>query len=86
MTLPSDWWTTELEDEPCDGCGAKPSKHQGHGSFTCKACYDARWCPECKYSLTPGHVCPDAMTRAADELRMREFFASIDLEYPEDDG
>ena len=60
MTFPDDWWTTGMEDEPCDGCGAKPSKHQGHGSFTCKTCYDARWCPKCTYSLdtrSGPHVC-----------------------------
>lgn len=55
--MTDDFWTTNLEDEPCDGCGVRPSKHQGHGAFSCKACYDASWCPMCHYELRKNHVC-----------------------------
>jgi len=60
MTLPADWWTTSLEDEPCDGCDVKPSRHVGHGSFSCKECYEARWCPKCTFTIgdPAKHVCP----------------------------
>jgi len=61
MTLPNDWWITDLENEPCDGCGVKPSKHAGHGSFTCKDCYEGWWCPKCHYDCRhQPHVCPTA--------------------------
>lgn len=62
MTLPENWWATDLNDEPCDSCGVKPSKHEGHGSYTCQKCYESRWCPKCHYGmyqdLVDGvHVC-----------------------------
>jgi hypothetical protein len=51
-----------MEDEPCDSCGVKPSLHMGHGSFSCKACFDAWWCPKCHYDQRERggkkHVCP----------------------------
>lgn len=55
--FPKDWWTTDLDDEPCDGCGITPSKSRGHGAFICEKCYEALWCPECRYKLDPDHVC-----------------------------
>lgn len=59
MTLPEDWWDPKhLEQEPCDRCGVVPSRHRGHGSYTCKPCWDASFCPLCKYWLAPHHVCP----------------------------
>jgi hypothetical protein len=57
MALPDDWWTTNLHEDPCDGCGVSPSKHEGHGSFTCQKCFEARWCPSCNYPLRKDHVC-----------------------------
>ena len=68
--LPDDWWTTDLEDEPCDGCGTRPSKHAGHGSFTCQRCYEARWCPACHYEKHDG-ACPSAEERARREQESR---------------
>ena len=59
MSLPDNWWIDNMEDEPCDDCGVKPSKHAGHGSYTCEACYKARWCPKCNYDCRyQPHVCP----------------------------
>ncbi len=58
MTLPDEWWTTDMEDEPCSACGARPSKSMGHGRYTCKGCYEASWCPKCRFQLSPNHVCP----------------------------
>lgn len=73
MSFPDNWWTKDLEDEPCDGCGVKPSKHQGHGSFTCKSCYDGRWCPECTYALYSRdgsqHVCVSPEQRYIDQRK-----------------
>jgi hypothetical protein len=71
--LKNDFWTTDLEDEPCDGCGEKPSKHQGHGRFTCKTCYDAQWCPKCKYQLGEGHVCATP-EKAKRDARWHKYF------------
>lgn len=71
--MPSNW-ITDLEDESCDSCGIKPSRHQGHGSYTCKACWDAQWCPECRYPLNVNHVCPDQ-----EERRRREMFSSLSM-------
>lgn len=45
------------EDEPCGQCGKSPSVHQGHGSYICKPCFDAMWCPKCTYRLDKSHVC-----------------------------
>lgn len=64
VSFPPDWWTTDLEDEECDGCGVKPSKHMGHGAFTCQKCYEAGWCPKCSYALEKDHVCPSPEERA----------------------
>ena len=83
--LPDNWWTTDLDDEPCDGCGVKPSKHAGHGSYTCESCYEKRWCPKCHYGLQKDHVCVTPEQHAINEKQMREFFAEIDIEYPEDE-
>ena len=58
---------THDEDEPCDGCGKRPSVSMGHGSYSCEACFEARWCPECRYSLGADpskHVCPSPEVRA----------------------
>lgn len=86
MALPDDFWTRNLEDEPCDRCGARPSKHEGHGSFTCKACYDKRWCPKCKYMLKSRyrpseHVCPDEAERhrlANEEAELLEWLQRLE--------
>lgn len=75
MTLPADWWTTNLSDEPCDGCGVRPSKHAGHGSYTCQACHEARWCPSCTYLLSPDHVCPTGEELARREAETAELLA-----------
>jgi hypothetical protein len=74
MALPADWWTTNLEDEPCDDCGSKPSRHAGHGSFICKACNDARWCPKCTFALgdPTKHVCPSPEERERHERERHE--------------
>lgn len=55
------------EDEPCDGCGVRPSVSMGHGSYSCEACFEARWCPKCRYTLTKDHVCPSPEERAERE-------------------
>lgn len=78
--LPDDWWTTGLEDEPCDGCGKKPSKHAGHGNYTCETCFNAWWCPECHYRLTVGHVCPTSEEQAANEKWWNEQVVLLDLD------
>jgi len=80
MTFPADWWiTTDLEDEPCDSCGIKPSKHEGHGSFTCETCYNARWCPKCSYLLGLNHVCPSKEQQEADRKAYEEWKKGLDL-------
>ncbi len=89
MSFPDDWWTTGLEDEPCYGCGVTPSKHGGHGYYTCQTCYEARWCPTCKYELRSCHiqgvhVCPTPEERAEYEKQSREMFDAIGMPYPED--
>lgn len=45
------WAPEELEDEPCDKCGIKPSRHDGHGTYICKPCFDVMWCPKCNNKL-----------------------------------
>jgi len=83
MTLPDDFWTRHLHDEPCDGCGARPSKHLGHGSFTCKACHYKRWCPKCSYILGPNHVCPDEAERARlaeEDARVMAWLSSLEAQ------
>lgn len=82
MTLPADWWTTDLEDEPCDGCGVRPSKHAGHGSFTCESCYAKWWCPKCTYMLSANHVCRTPEQKAADERDYQAFLVEIGLVGP----
>lgn len=95
MSLPPDWWTTGLDNEPCDGCGVTPSKHEGHGKYTCKTCYEARWCPSCKYSLAhPAngrklfgvhqHECVTPEEHAKNQAELREFYASVGMEYPDE--
>lgn len=87
-TSDDEWWATGLEDEPCDGCGTRPSKHRGHGSYTCRACDGKRWCKLCGYDVRHGvggqHVCVTPEENARYEAETRDFFASIDIEYPED--
>lgn len=53
-----DSWA-HLEQEECDSCGVKPSRHMGHGRFICKKCYDDSWCPKCHHALgdPAKHVC-----------------------------
>jgi hypothetical protein len=80
MSLPDDWWTTGLEDEPCDGCGVRPSKHAGHGSFTCKDCYDARRCPKCQYGLGPNHVCVTPEQHAKNQEELRKSFIEMGMD------
>lgn len=67
-----------MEDEPCDGCGAKPSKSEGHGSYTCKACYDERWCPKCRYALHKDHVCTTVEKHRENHIRHAILFLDID--------
>jgi len=40
-TLDSIFKPENHEDEPCDGCGKRPSVSQGHGSFICRPCQEA---------------------------------------------
>lgn len=62
-----------MEDECCDGCGVKPARHMGHGSFSCKKCFDAQWCPNCTYQLhsyiqNGVHVCPTGNLTIDDKI------------------
>jgi hypothetical protein len=84
MTSFEDRWITNLEDEPCDGCGVKPSRHLGHGSYICKECYDKSWCPKCQFQLSDNHRCPTKKERKAYEKDIREWFAEIGLDYDEE--
>ena len=88
MTLPDRWWIDGMEDEPCDGCGVKPSKHEGHGSYTCQKCYDARWCPECHYDQRrQPHICPTPEQKAEYRRQMeqdREFYAELGIDIDEE--
>lgn len=77
MTFSADFWTTNLADEPCDGCGVSPSKHAGHGSFTCESCYAKWWCPKCKYALSDSHVCRTSEQQAADRVEFNAYLVSI---------
>ena len=81
----SELWT-RLEDEPCDGCGAMPSNHLGHGAFICLACYRAWWCPTCGGRLAEGHVCPSLVERAENDRRSKAMMASIGCGDSADDG
>ena len=87
--LPDYWWTTDLDDEPCDGCGVKPSKHAGHGSYTCESCYEKRWCPKCPCMASgEGPRLCDSRTTRQHEKQMRQrkrVFTELDIEYPEDE-
>ena len=61
MTDKASWAPSALEDESCDSCGDRPSRHAGHGSYVCRKCYEGWWCPKCHYSLRydgDKHVCP----------------------------
>ncbi len=78
--LPEDWWITNLEDEPCDGCGVIPSKHRGHGSYICKKCWDASFCPTCHYGLQANHVCPTAEERERYEKEAAEALRQLGLD------
>lgn len=54
--------------EECDECGGGPTEHMGHGSYRCKPCFDAWWCPKCGYDQRGGnHVCPSEAQRAKDK-------------------
>jgi hypothetical protein len=57
------WWTTDMEDEPCGGCGVKPSRHAGHGSYVCRTCHEARWCKQCHFQVHEGK-CAEPKTHA----------------------
>lgn len=57
MTESDDLWVKWLEDEPCGSCGIRPSCSMGHGSFSCKPCYDSWWCPICHHMLNENHCC-----------------------------
>lgn len=80
MTLPDRWWIDGMEDEPCDGCGVKPSKHAGHGSYVCEKCYNSWWCPQCNYRLYPDHVCPTPEQKAKDKEELRAMFAELGID------
>ena len=68
----------DLEDEPCDQCGTRPSTSYGHGCYVCPRCYAAWWCPTCSYGLTPDHVCPTPEEHAARQLESARFMEEID--------
>lgn len=78
MSLPSDWWTTGLEDEPCYGCGATPSKHEGHGLYTCKTCFEARFCKKCGVMHRAEKPCPTPEEIAAIEKEVEALLAECD--------
>lgn len=85
MTLPDRWWIDGMEDEPCDGCGVKPSKHEGHGSYTCQSCYDARWCPNCHYDYRrQPHVCVTPEQDAINKEENRKIFAELGIDFDEE--
>jgi hypothetical protein len=87
MSFPDNWWTTDLDDEPCDGCGVQPSKHAGHGSYTCESCYNARWCPKCKYALGANHVCPtpeQIVEYKKQMLKEKEFYKELGIDLEEE--
>lgn len=82
MTLPDDFWARDMEDEPCRECGARPSKHQGHGAYVCRACYEAWWCPKCHHMLKTtnpdGHVCVESKpVSAMDPVRERLDYENV---------
>lgn len=80
--MSDDFWTN-LENEPCDSCGVVPSRHQGHGSFTCRPCYEARWCKKCGYAKSSHEKngdCPPAELRAKWKAEVDAFFAEIEKE------
>ena len=93
MSLPDNWWIDNLDDEPCDGCGVKPSKHAGHGSYTCEACYNARWCPKCRYDMRPRqgsdkHVCPtpeEIVEYKKQMLKEKEFYTELGIDIDEEE-
>ena len=72
------WDCSNLEDEPCDSCGIKPSRHYGHGSFICKVCYDKWWCPKCTFRLEPDHICKTEEERITIEKEFEKWFNSDD--------
>lgn len=78
MSLPDNWWTEDVEEDPCDDCGVTPSKHLGHGRFICKTCYEAWWCPKCTYRLTENHVCPSPEEHARRQKEHEDFMKSLD--------
>lgn len=82
----ADFWTTDLEDEPCDFCQTKPSKHYGHGTYVCKTCYDSWWCPKCTYRLGRDHVCVTPEQHAEHEKQLRAELAELGIDYDETDG
>ncbi len=84
MTTPQDLWVTSLGNEPCESCGTRPSRSVGHGRFTCKKCYDAWWCPKCTYQLGKNHVCVTPEQHAKIQEEYREFFAEMEMDYPEE--
>lgn len=64
------------ESEPCDGCGKVPSVHMGHGSYSCKTCFEEAFCEKCKYmkSADGSHECPSPEEHARRKAEF-EFFA-----------
>lgn len=77
-----------FEDEPCDGCGEKPSVHMGHGSFSCQKCWEAQWCPTCRYSLNwpKPHVCktPEEIARLKLREKRREIVEKLMYDYDDE--
>jgi hypothetical protein len=62
------------QKEPCQYCDDPKALtcHMGHGSYKCRNCYKAMWCPKCQYQMTTGHTCPSAAER---RRRQRSFKA-----------
>lgn len=79
------WKAEHFEDEPCGGCGVRPSVHQGHGSYSCQSCFQARYCKACDYPLRSyevdgQHVCPSADVRAKNDHDFAIFMLGCDNE------
>lgn len=78
----------DFEDEECTCCGVTPSVHIGHGAFTCQKCWDASWCPKCRYSihsdLVDGiHVCQpaDVLVKRKEESDDENAICEMDYDY-----
>jgi hypothetical protein len=72
----------EMEDEPCDTCGVRPSLHMGHGSYSCEPCYQAWWCPKCRFDQRhQPHVCVTKEQAAKYRAEFKEFCEEVGIEW-----